>query len=220
VLFAHRLAAVKIAQIWSLRLLCFISAFSMHIHAFSSAKSNGVCESVIVAYTVCWRCEFSRCEVPVHSCPHACSYIWLTQLGYTDRHILSTSSSFLPWNSSLFQSSYLFLPRCDHTSPSLPQPSFPLTLSSSVPLPSLTLTVTSRLRWHLISISLPPQTCNICSPLFLRSPLLSRVLPVSASPLREHAACVIFCTVTLLCQQPRRNLHQSQETFLPQMEKK
>lgn len=114
---------------------------------------------------------------------HACSYIWLTHLTHslhtqTDTFCQLPALFFLATFSLLVDththsvpcfSHPTFLPRCDHTSPSLPPPSFPLTLSSSVPLLSFTLTVTSRLRWHLISISLPPQTCNICSPLFLSS---------------------------------------------------
>ncbi len=192
----------------------------------TSLPKAAVCVSVVVAYMLnvvdVWK---SLC-IPTHTC----SYIWLTHLIKACIHRQTQSVNLQRFVLEYPPCSWIhrhtvpsfnrptFLPRCDHTSPSLPHPppSLPLTLSCFFPLPSLALTVTSRLKWHLISISLPPQTCNICSPLFLSSPLFSCVLPVSAPPLREHAACVIFCTVTLLRRQPKRNMHQSRETFLPQ----
>lgn len=200
---------------------CVSSVLSLCIFMRAPLPKPTVCVWVWLLH-ICWRCEFSRCEVPVHSYPHIPALIcdWHIR-ACIHRQTHNPACLWIHRHSVPCFSRPTFLSRCDHTSPSLPpHPSLPLTLSSSVPLPSLTLTVTSRLRWHLISISLPPQTCNICSPLFFSSPLFSRVLPVSAPPLREHAACVIFCTVTLLCQQPKRNVHQSQETFLPQIKKK
>lgn len=48
------------------------------------------------------------------------------------------------------------------------------------------------------------------------SPLFSCVLPASAASPRERAACVVLCSVTLLCRQPK-SMHQSRETLLPQL---